>query len=208
MDGYQLIASLVQSVVSLAWPAAFVIGICMFRHKLNELLPLLRFKYKDVETSFRLGKAEEEQSKLPPPETPAPPPTPEEVDRFEDLAKHSPKAAVLELRSDVEEAVRCFAEAMGVQSGRVTRDGNAPLGLLIRELRKHDLIDSHTSAILDDLRAIGNGAAHRSDQVLTLQDARRYRHLADNIIQQLAIATAAAKVRGIYDPSGGTVLTR
>jgi hypothetical protein len=54
MDWLQFISSIVQSLVSLAWPAAFVAAVWMFREKLIQLLPQLRAKYKDVEISFKL----------------------------------------------------------------------------------------------------------------------------------------------------------
>jgi len=44
MNGYGLIATIVQSIVSLAWPAAFVFGVCIFRARLTELLVNRRAK--------------------------------------------------------------------------------------------------------------------------------------------------------------------
>ena len=44
MDAYQFTADLVKSLVSLAWPAAFVIAVLIFRDKLKSLLPYLRLK--------------------------------------------------------------------------------------------------------------------------------------------------------------------
>jgi len=37
MNGYQFIAALFQSLVSLAWPAAFAFAVWLFREKLNSL---------------------------------------------------------------------------------------------------------------------------------------------------------------------------
>jgi hypothetical protein len=204
VDGYQLIASLFQSLVSLAWPIAFVVAVWLFRERIRLLLPLLRLKYKDFDVSFRLEKAEEEQAKLPPP-TDQTPPTPEEVDRFREVARHSPRAAVLEIRAQIEEAVRLLAQTIGVRDLPFNRDGKAPLHILIRMLRKNNIIDQPTSAILDDLRAIGNAAAHGSGEPITVDDALRFRSLADNVIQQLSIATEAAKSRipNNVIPSGG-----
>ena len=66
MDGYQFIAAILQSVVSLAWPAAIFGSVWLFRDKLRTLLPLLRMKYKDLDVSFRLDEAEKEAAKIPP----------------------------------------------------------------------------------------------------------------------------------------------
>lgn len=46
------------------------------------------------------------------------------------------------------------------------------------------MIDRATSAILDDLRNIGNSVSHTRNEV-TLDDARRYRALAEEVIQRL-----------------------
>ena len=58
MDGYQFSAAIVQSIVSLAWPAAFIGAVWLFRGRLMELLPLLKLKHKETEISFRLEQAE------------------------------------------------------------------------------------------------------------------------------------------------------
>lgn len=189
MDGYQFIAAILQSLISLAWPAAFLVAVWLFRERLATLLPLLRVKHKDWEASFsRLDDAEREAAALPRAPGDQTPPTPEETSKFERIADMSPRAAILELRAELEEAVRSFAEAVGLLKG------GGPKGLLAltRELRTHDLIDGQTSALLDDLRVIGNMAAHNTDTVLTKEDALRFRNLAERMIGSLGIATGAA----------------
>jgi hypothetical protein len=81
MDAFSFAASLIQS---LAWPAAVIIIVCLFRQRLIELLPNIRLKHKDTELSFRLDIAEQEAKKLPPPEAvpELPPQTAEEHSRF------------------------------------------------------------------------------------------------------------------------------
>ena len=80
MDGYQFSASLFQSLVSLAGPAALIVCVWLFRAQLAGLLPNLRVKHKDWEISFRLGEAEKAAAKLPAPTDASQeaPPTPEE----------------------------------------------------------------------------------------------------------------------------------
>lgn len=186
MDGYQLIASLAESftelVGSFAWPAAFVIAILLFRDKLAELLPNLRFKYKDAEVGFRLDQAGKEAEALPaPPEdTPEIVPTPEEKSRFEQVAALSPRGAILEVRTEIEVAVRELADAANLLTPRV----QSMLGLT-RLLRSRGVIDKHTSALIDDLRVLGNNAAHNPDLDLSEEDALRYRQLATRVIAQL-----------------------
>lgn len=181
VNGYELVASIIQSVASLAWPLAFLGAVCLFRRELSSLLPLLRLKYKDVEASFRLDQAEQEAASMPNGEAlPETEPTPEEVDKFEQVAKLSPRAAILEVRSDIEEAVRSLAEAVNLLTPRV----QSMLGLT-RLLRKSDIIEASTSALLDDLRVIGNNAAHRPEAGFSTDDALRYRALANQAIAQL-----------------------
>ncbi|MEZ2146360.1 hypothetical protein AAE026_29290 [Bradyrhizobium sp. DN5] len=83
----------------------------LFREKLNTLLPFLRMKYKDFDVSFRLDQAEKEAALiLPRPPSPDLEPTPEEKSRFEKVAEHSPRAAILEKRAELEQVVKTAAE--------------------------------------------------------------------------------------------------
>jgi hypothetical protein len=177
MDFAQFVASIVASI---AWPVAIVLGLLLFRDNLVDLLPHLRVKHKDWEASFRL--AEKEVAALPPaPIVPEAQPTPEEKSRYEQIAELSPRAAILELRNEIEDAVRTVVER------HMEYAGKAPLTLLTatRLLRSHELIDSTTSALLDHLRAIGNNAAHSSSAEFSKDDAMRYRAIADEILPRL-----------------------
>jgi hypothetical protein len=186
MDWLQFISSIVQLLVSLAWPAAFVAAVWLFREKLNTLLPLLRMKYKDLDVSFRLEKAEEEAAALPKPspeQAETMKPTTEEKSRTQELAELSPKLVVLEARADVEEAVRRLAQVSNIP---VYSRGS--LLQLTRVLRNKEIIERETAAVLDDLRALGNQAAHNADVVITKEDAFRYKKLADEVVLQLRLA--------------------
>ncbi len=190
MDGYQFIASLVQSIISLAWPVALVAAVWLFREKITELLPFLRLKYKDLDVSFRLDQAEKEAKALKPAEADdAAEPTPEETDKFMKLVRISPRAAVLERSRELENALEAFAAAVGMPTSRMR-------GLLdlTRELRKHGLIDQATSALLDDLRAVRNAAAHGNAAEISEQDAFRFGDLADKAIFQIRFAANAAEL--------------
>jgi hypothetical protein len=193
MDGYQLIAALFQSLVSLAWPAALVLVAMLFRGKIRELLPFLRLKYKDFDMSFRLNEAEKEAQALPAPEQPSEP-TPEETDKFERLSEVSPRAAIKERRHELEDALQNLARATGIKAI------NKGIVQLTRELRKAEIIDQGTSALLDDLRAIGNAAAHDVSTQITQNDAARFRSLTDRLIQQLQITAGAARMNQAPQP--------
>jgi Domain of unknown function (DUF4145) len=183
MDGYQFAASLFSSLTSLAWPAALVACVWLFREKLNTLLPLLRMKYKDFDVSFRLDQAEKEAAQIPPP-PPSPDlePTPEEKSRYEKVAEHSPRAAILEKRAELEQALRSIAEPY-LTAASTKSWKNMSLTSAIRVLRQHNIIDEKTSALFDDLRTIGNRAAHSEDgNEFTTEEALRFRKLTDDAI--------------------------
>jgi hypothetical protein len=187
MDWLQFISSVIQSIVSLAWPAAFVTAVWLFRDKLIELLPQLRAKYKDVEISFKLDQAEKEAAllpQLPAPEVPSEP-TPEEEKRFDQLSSISPRAAIQEMRRELEYAVHNAAVRHGLASSQK--------GLLmgIRELRNKGIIGPQLSALMDDLRNIGNKAAHGGPEVeFTKEEADRFRALAVRAIADLDTETS------------------
>ena len=162
MDGYQFSAAIFSSLVSLAWPAALVICVLLFRERLRTLLPFLRLKHKDTEVSFRLDQAEKESAQIDLQPTPELEPTPEEKSRFEKVVEHSPRAAILEKRAELEQAMRAIAEPYW-QGTTTSSPRSMSLTTSIRILRKQGVIDERTSALLDDLRTIGNQAAHSSD---------------------------------------------
>jgi hypothetical protein len=194
MDRYQFVADIFRSIVSVAWPVAFVIAIYLFREKLNDLLPLLRLKYKDLDVSFRLDQAEQEAEALPPYEESSEP-TPEETDKFRRLAQISPSSAIAEKSRDVEQALAEFSDAVGLKETRKKGWLN-----WTRVLRKEQLIDSATAALLDDLRAVRNTAVHGGSGLLSEEEAHRFGALADKLISSLQISTAAALQRGQPSP--------
>jgi hypothetical protein len=178
MNGYGLAAEIIKALASLAWPIAFVVAVLLFRERLKELLPLFRLKHKDWEASFRLDRAEEEAAQLPATPDTAIPPTPEERSRFEQIAEHSPRAAILEKRVELDQAIASLLH----------RDSySKPISLSqgLRLLRSQGMIDGITSALLDDLRVIGNRAAHDGAAEFTKDEALRFGRLADQALAQL-----------------------
>ena len=175
--------------MSLAWPAAVFGSVWLFRKQLIEMLPNFRAKYKDVEIDFRLREAEKQIAELP--KTPsAPAPTPEEDRRFRDLAELSPKGAILEVRAGVEEALRKYAVEVGELPAQ-----QMPLVIVARALRAKELFTERLASLFDDLRVIGNQAAHDPNVELKADDAVLYKALADSFVQQLAELTVQASKR-------------
>jgi hypothetical protein len=185
MDCLTFIAAIVGSLVKIAWPAAVFGSVWIFRDKIQGLLPLLRLKYKDFDVSFRFDEAEKEAAKLPAIENQAAPPTPEETSRFERTADVSPRAAILEARTEIEAFLRDTLEDTPLAT---STSSSRPLGFtqMVRILRNNNIIDHSTSALLDDLRVIGNKAAHDTAAVFTKDDALKFRDLAGKATNQLA----------------------
>ena len=142
------------------------------------MLPRMRLKYKDTEIDFRLAQGEREAKALPTKETPKP--TPEEEDRFSQLARIEPRAAILEMRRELEEAMNKFALRHGISA----RSSSRTIMQLTRQFREKDLIPSTVSALLDDVRSIGNSAAHESEKEFTFEDAERFRKLWELLMEQ------------------------
>jgi len=140
-------------------------------------------KYKDLDVSFRLEQAEKEAAQIPPPPpSPDTEPTPEEKSRFEKVAENSPRAAILEKRAELEQAVKTLAEPY--TSSTIAKSWKTlPLTSAIRILRQQGIINEKTSALLDDLRTIGNRAAHSSNSdEFTTDEALRFGRLTDEAL--------------------------
>ena len=192
MDHNTFIAEIVKAVTSMigafALPVALIICVWLFKEKLGMLLLMFRVRHRDWEASFRWDKAEAAAKKLPAgPFDPDTQPTPEESSRFEQIARISPREAILEVGTQLEEAVRSYASANGFAHY------SRRYALLIRLLRSKRLVDANTSALLDDLQNIGNAAAHNLSDPTELE-AIRYKKLSDQLIRHFDGLTGVAKM--------------
>jgi hypothetical protein len=192
LDSYTFTVEIVKAVTSMiaafALPVALVGSVWLFKEKLAMLLLLFRVRHKDWEASFRWDKAEAEARKLPTPlYDPEIEPTPEEKSRFEQIARISPREAILEVGTQLEEAVRSYASAKGFDNY------NRRYPLLIRLLRSNRLIDANTSALLDDLQNIGSAAARNLSDP-TEAEAVRYKNMADHLIRHFDGLTGVARM--------------
>jgi hypothetical protein len=187
MDWLQFISSLVSS---LAWPAAVVILAIALRRQLGTLLPRLQsVKYKDIQVEFEktLEKAEAEASTALPPKTaPALPAELTDEERFARIVEVNPSAAVLAAWSDVEVALKSIAEQAGIQPPG--RRFFYPLSI-VKRLDQMGRIDHQTSALIDDLRALRNLAAHpEAGRAVSAEDAWRVKQLAAQAVTMLRAA--------------------
>ena len=119
------------------------------------------------EWEFWFAKAEAEAKALPPagPQQNDLRELGEDLGRFSEIVKISPRAGMLELRRVLEERVKAVAEVH-----RIEKDGKPPSMLgAIKGLRERSAIDSATAELLLELRAMGNTAAHGSDDAIGLR---------------------------------------
>ena len=181
MDWLQFIADVVKSLVSLAWPIAFVAAVYMFKDRVAELLPRLNVKYKDFQVS--LTKAEVRAEALPEPQE-QPESTPED-DRFNQLLEVSPAVALVYLRRELELSLQRYAERRGLR--------DVPTYRLTRRLRKEGLIDDVTYDVISDLQLTASSAAH-SDNEVSKTDAVRFREVAERVMRGLDLLGTAAQM--------------
>jgi len=141
-------------------------------------------KYKDIQVEFEktLEKAEAEAPRaLAPKIVPEPELTDEE--RFARIVELNPSSAVLAAWADVEVALKSVAEQAGIQAPG--RRFSSPLWLA-RKLEQIERIDRQTFALIDDLRALRNLAAHpEGDRAVSAEDAWRFKQLADQAAAML-----------------------
>jgi len=192
LDRYTFTLEIAKAVTSMvaafALPTALIVSVWLFKETLGMLLLTFRVRHRDWEASFRWDKAEAAARKLPSaPLDPDVQPTPEEKSRFEQIARISPREAIIEVETQLEEAVRSFASANGFAHY------SRRYALLIRLLRSKRLIDANTSALLDDLQNIGYAAAHNLSDP-TEVEAIRYKKLADQLIRHFDGLTGVAKM--------------
>lgn len=180
-DRLTALGFLASVIGSLAWPVALAFCVYLFRKRLEQLLPLLRVKRGEFEFSFRLDEVEKDAAAIPETGTDQKlAPTPEEKTKFENIAKLNPRAAILDKRNELEDALMNAVE----RSGQPVPRAMSMLGS-IRLLRNNQLLKPPLGALLEDLRVLGNNAAHDRNFQPTVEDALRFGELADRAIDEL-----------------------
>lgn len=169
MDYFQFIASIIDS---LAWPVAVVLIILLLRKAILRLLRRIKiFRYKDIEFEFseKLAEVERDASKLGFVINRTVPDV-SQVNRYATLAQISPNAAILEAWSDVELAVLELAREKAPDFPKIKTFTSK-----LRLLHQIEVIDDQTAALIDDLRALRNLAAHPDNSVkISTVEAERY----------------------------------
>ncbi|MDQ6876528.1 MAG: hypothetical protein M3082_02280 [Candidatus Dormibacteraeota bacterium] len=178
MNGWQFAASVIGSV---AWPTAVVLLVVLFRRSVRQLLTgdVKRWKAGpsglEVEFQESLSEIRQEVQKIPEsgPEGPAAPAASAEGanslrQEMLEVAKRSPRAAVLESFDRLEALLRERLEASGLETRRLPTLGAPGLADLAR-LR--GLIPPETETAVNGLTVLRNLAAHDRDSDLSYQKA-------------------------------------
>ncbi len=175
MDALSFIASLVRS---LTWPTAVVFILWYFNQPLGELLlTVSRFRFKEFEIDFgkeiREVKAAAEKV-LPPTEgakSRVLSMAPKGMDRFPELARIDPAAAVLVAWRPVELALRRAAQRHALALPM-------PPIRIMQTLPQWGRIDRQTYEIFEELRRLRNQAAHEDGTDITESEALEFGELA------------------------------
>jgi hypothetical protein len=150
---------------------------------LREILPLLqRLKYKEFEVEF--GKRVQEistevRAELPP--SPSAGQLPPSASRAAQLARVSPRAAVLDAWLQVESAALSAAHHLG---GERFRDRTLSYQA-VRHLEQLDKLDRGVVSLLRELRGLRNEAAHAPDFALSEASALDYADAAERVASYL-----------------------
>jgi len=186
---------------SIWWPAALVLIVLLLRTPITERLgELRRLKWKDLEAEFDKGLKRVEvqaEKKLPDIVEIEASDTLKigvedevkvsdgtsivvEGDKFSRLAELSPPAAIVHTWIEVEEALNVMAERH-----QISLPVRASVTDTIRLLARHELLDKETIAILNNLRALRNTAAHARASDLNPNQAIEYERVARRLIAVL-----------------------
>jgi hypothetical protein len=186
---------------AIAWPAAVVLIVLLLRAPISaRLAELTRLKWKDLELEFQreLKKVEEQADKLLPKVHEVETSDTlkigvgEEVaisegfsidvdkDQFSRLAELSPPAAIIQVWLTVENALRSLAARHDIPVS--TRTSSLDL---IKLLTQREILDNPTIAILNNLRALRNNAAHARASELSASQAKEYQAVTHRLVTAL-----------------------
>ena len=182
VDGFQLTASLVQSLV---WPVTFVIALVALAKLAPGIFPFVeRLKYKDLVVEFRqsvkeLAAKSSAVRALPVPDESDTGP----VDRLYSLAEISPRSAILEAWLQVESAA---AHVLQAREPSIAPKVRMAAPLRIGELlNTHDVINGAQLEVFHRLRDLRNKAVHIADATFQSHEVAEYIELAALLAAQI-----------------------
>jgi hypothetical protein len=182
---------------SLAWPVSAAIIALIFRGQIKAVFSRLdELGYGDwkIKLNKDLEQAEVVASELPPP--PQPPvqqpqqiegPKDNNADRFEKLVSVAPNAAILDAWFNIEMQMREIATSLGTGALQHLTPSE-----LIKVMGTDSLFPSSLVRLLREMLYIRNLASHSSR--VTVEDAYRFRELADRVKPFLEVRQYAARL--------------
>ena len=139
---------------SLVWPITLVICVILMRSDISSLLrKIRRLRHKDTE-----------------------------LDNYSELARLSPRGAIIESWLHVEKALRSYADRHGVEI-----DERKPfrLGRGFMQSLDYERLGKGIIETLRKLRVLRNEAVHLKDSDLGYEDAEKYRQLSSRVIESI-----------------------
>jgi hypothetical protein len=183
---------------ALGWPSAALVIVLVFRRPLLELLTLVRkVKYKDVEvelakkeisearelTTSKEGEKYDVLSFM-------------ELEHFKQLADISPRAAITEAWSRLEDSVYQAAKTAGIEA---RRPSGVSFSSVLAALKTSGTIDATSIRLIEKMRAIRNKAVHIQTEGLSASDAIDY-------VLAMKHAESALKTGGLFEPEPNPAL--
>lgn len=172
----------VQTLVAVAWPAAFVIVAFGFRQEVKALLSRLKaLKVSGAEVGFSelLDEASREAAVIPAMHTPS-----AMINIDEEVVSKHPHFAVIEAWRAIEAEISSLMQVIDPSLPRHEINGFRSL----RMLRKTQLVSSDILELLEDLRRIRNAAVHDEEPNITKGQALEFLSIASRVEKALKTA--------------------
>jgi uncharacterized protein YutE (UPF0331/DUF86 family) len=184
MDDMDWLTFFSKAIGDLAWPVVVLTIVLVLRKQLEEAIGLInKVKVSGVELEFdrKLDVAREEATKLPRPKS-TETKLPESVAQHAyELAKVSPRAAVIEAWRLIEAAaIDCGKRLFGNEFTNKTMTYQA-----ILRLENNDKLPASVSEQLRRLRSMRNEAVHAAEFALSEESAIEYVQLSTQLIASL-----------------------
>jgi hypothetical protein len=184
MDDMDWLTFLSKMIGDLAWPIAVLTIVLVLRKQIESAIGLInKVKVSGVEVEFarKLDVAREEGVKLPLPENEEDKLPENTTQNTYELAKISPRAAVIEAWRLVEAAaIDCGRRLFGEEFTNKTMTFQA-----ILRLENHDKLPETVTAQMRRLRSMRNEAAHAAEFALSEDSALEYVQLSTQLIASL-----------------------
>ena len=180
MDWKEFFASLVNSI---SWPLMIGIAICAFKREIANLLPLVtKLRAGPMEASFRekVSDIERESSEIAiePSQTDS---IDDELERLTELARISPRAAIIESWLKLEFTLSTLVWR---NAGSPAPDTSTPHKLML-ELKSLNLLDSTEMNLLKKLQGLRNEAVHLAETSISSASAKDYIEVSQKLKAKL-----------------------